>query len=656
MRMNEAIRVGSSRMCNGLAGWPVGVTLVWAFLLVTTPETTYAQCSANEYAKVLAPDPGPGDFFGGPAIFGDTAVVSAPGRDSGAGCAFVYWFDGALWQEVAKLVASDPHRSAHDEFGVVSISGNTIVAGARGDDELGAEAGAAYVFSLTCGAWGVPVAGGSPPTSAEHAKLTAPDGEASDSFGISTAVDGDTIVIGASGDDGYSGSAYVFTFDGTAWNQVAKLVASDRTPGHDFFGMSVAISGSTIVVGAEQEGVGRFGAAYVFSFDGTSWGEPVAGSSLCTFTERAKLTASDRDVYDRFGLDVAISGDTIAVGSYWDDDGGLNSGSAYVFSFDDTTWGVPVAGSSPPTFTEHAKLLASDAAAHDSLGNAVEVGEDGTVVVGTHAPRTLTSNPGAAYVYQQPMNGWASCTSPILQDARLTASDRASSDQFGQVMSINGGVLMVSAAMKDNFKGATYVFHGLSDCNANGTLDICDIADGTSPDLDGNGIPDECDNQPPIITCNGPVSLWPPNHRLVDVSSAFTAWDPDGGDVTLTVRVFSDEPEGPEDGDDTGDHAPDFKDEYPEGRGLLVRAERHGEEDGRFYIFVVTASDGNSETTVVCAAAVVPHDQKPSSRNGVIAQAEAAQAIIQGAVDNGDSLPPTGFYEHGLSEPIGPKQ
>ena|GEM_PF-3185297 len=201
-------------------------------------------------------------------------------------------------------------------------------------------------------------------------------------------------------------------------------------------------------------------------------------------------------------------------------------------------------------------------------------------------------------------------------------------------------------------------YHYPVDCNDNGIPDDEDIANGTSEDCNNNCIPDECDNEPPVITCNGPVVLWEPDHDLEDVSSAITVEDPDGDDMTLWFRVFSDESEVPETGDGTGRHAPDFKDElFESGRGLLVRSERRGAEDGRFYILLVTADDGyGGVTTEVCIAAVVPHDQDQQSLDDVLGRANAAVSDVQSAVDNGDPLPPPSLYEHGLSGPLGPKQ
>ena len=162
-------------------------------------------------------------------------------------------------------------------------------------------------------------------------------------------------------------------------------------------------------------------------------------------------------------------------------------------------------------------------------------------------------------------------------------------------------------------------------------------------------------NQPPEITCSDPVVLWSPNHELVDARAAFTVSDPDGDPVSLSIRVFSDESEMPETGDGTGRHAPDFKDEMAGGRGLLVRSERRGREDGRFYLGLITANDGNGGiTTKVCVLAVCPHDQNdPTSLDNVLLQATTAAAA---ATAVGDDPAAIGLIEHGQSEQLGPHQ
>jgi hypothetical protein len=208
------------------------------------------------------------------------------------------------------------------------------------------------------------------------------------------------------------------------------------------------------------------------------------------------------------------------------------------------------------------------------------------------------------------------------------------------------------------------------DGDQDGVGDVCDNCPDTpnpdQADSDGDGIGDACDNLPPVITCNGPVVLWSTDHELADVSSAISVTDPDLDPLTLTFRVISDESETPETGDGSGRHAPDFKDEYPEGRGLLMRSERRGKEDGRFYLIGIKAEDGNGAiSTGVCIAAVVPHDQDPMSLQAVLDQAAAAMALFdQALIDQlmvaapGTALPAalSHLYEHGLAAPLGPKQ
>ena len=212
--------------------------------------------------------------------------------------------------EQAKLTASD--ATAGDRFGFsVSIDGNTAVVGALLHDDDGLSSGSAYVFVRSAGIW------------TQQAKLTASDAAANDLFGISVAIDGDTAVIGASGDRdaGFNtGSAYVFVRSGTSWTQQAKLTAGDAAA-DDTFGFSVSIDGDTAVVGAPfDDDAGNFsGSAYVFVRSGTSW------------TQQAKLTASDAAAGDLFGFSVSIDGDTAVVGVLLDDDAGTSSGSAYVF-------------------------------------------------------------------------------------------------------------------------------------------------------------------------------------------------------------------------------------------------------------------------------------------------------------------------------------
>jgi len=137
----------------------------------------------------------------------------------------------------------------------VAIANDTIVVGVWFDDDNGTDSGSAYLFTRTGTTW------------TQQAKLTASDGADGVWFGLSVAISGDTIAIGASGDDDNgtdSGSAFVFTRTGSTWTQQAKLAASDGEA-NDKFGVHVAIVGDTIVVGANTFDITDSGSAYIFT-------------------------------------------------------------------------------------------------------------------------------------------------------------------------------------------------------------------------------------------------------------------------------------------------------------------------------------------------------------------------------------------------------
>jgi len=371
-----------------------------------------------ENSKLTASDGAALDFFGySVAIAGDTVVVGAPLDDdnsTSSGSAYVYISTGTTWTQQTKLTASD--SAENNNFGrSVAIAGDIIVVGAYVANN---DRGSAYVFKHTGTTW------------TQQAKLTASDGAANDWFGLSVAISGNTVVVGANLDDDNgtaSGSAYVFTLTGTAWTQQAKLTASDGA-GFDQFGYSVAIAGNTIVVGA------RFGgSAYVFAHSGTS-----------TWTQQAKLTTSDGAALDQFGWSVAIEGDTIVVGANQDDVNGItDSGSACVFTRTGTIW------------TEQAKLTASDGAENDGFGVSVVIA-GGTIVVGANEDANSNrGSSGSIYVFTRTGVTWT-------QQAQLTASDATLDDEFGFSVAIDVDTLVVGAYNADNDNsadsGSAYVY------------------------------------------------------------------------------------------------------------------------------------------------------------------------------------------------------
>jgi hypothetical protein len=425
--------------------------LGWLTILgVATPAR--GQCNPQEVAKLLASDAGKFDYFGySVAVSGDTAVVGAisndPGGTTDAGAAYVFVRVGGIWTPQATLVASD--AATNDNFGYsVAISGDTAVVGAYLNDHAGGtDAGAAYVFVRSGGIW------------TEQKKLTASDSAPFDSFGYSVAISADTAVVGALYDDNVggidAGSAYVFVRTGVTWTQQAKLTASDAAT-TDQFGVSVSVSGDTAVIGAYADDLVSgmdAGSAYVFFRTGTAW------------AQQTKLTASDAAPFDQFGTSVAISGDTAVIGAYAGDHaGGIDAGAAYVFTRTGVVW------------TPQAKLTASDAAADARFGVSVAVSGNAAVVGALADDHPGAVDAGSAYVFVRTGVVWT-------QQAKLTASDSAANDRFGNSVAISGDAAVVGAYADDHAggtdAGSAYVFdltHILHPGDLDGDLDV-DLTD-----------------------------------------------------------------------------------------------------------------------------------------------------------------------------------
>ncbi len=321
----------------------------------------------TQQAKLLAIDGNAGDLFGwSVSLDNDTAFIGAYwADDNGADSGSVYVFTrtGTTWIQETKLLASD--GAAQDYFGYsVSLSGDTAVITAPLDDDKGDASGSAYVFTRTGSIW------------TQQAKLLAVDGAEGDNFGNRVSLAGDTALIGADGDDGIRGAAYVFIRTGSTWTTQAKLLASDGQ-GEDFFGDFVSLSGDTALIGAagDDDNGGWSGSAYVFTRTDSTW------------TQQAKLLASDGYAWDYFGDSVSLSGDTALITAPQDDDNGDDSGSAYVFTRTGTTW------------EEQQKLVASDGQEGDTFGW-LSVSLDGdSAIIGSCRDDDNGLDSGSAYVF-----------------------------------------------------------------------------------------------------------------------------------------------------------------------------------------------------------------------------------------------------------------
>jgi hypothetical protein len=384
-----------------------------------------------QQAHVFASDPSATDTFGySVGISGDTMVVGAQLDDTpagiDAGSVYVFVRSGTTWTQQAHLFASD--GAADDLFGVsIAISGNTMVVGAYADDTpAGSSVGSAYVFVRSGATW------------TQQAHLFASDGAADDIFGWVVAISGDTVVVGARNDNTVNGSdagsAYVYARSGTTWSEETHLLANDAAI-QDLFGFSVAISGDTIVVGAVADDTPagtNAGSAYVFVRSGTSW------------PQQAHLFASDAAPFDQFGVSVAISGETVAVGANFDDTvGGVDAGSAYTFVRSGASW------------PQQGRLFASDGTTSDQFGFTAAISGESVVVGASFDDTAGGVDAGSAYTFGRSGTAWS-------PQAHLVASDGAANDQFSTSVAVSGDTAVVGAWADSTASGANagsaYVF------------------------------------------------------------------------------------------------------------------------------------------------------------------------------------------------------
>ena len=375
--------------------------------------------------------------------------------------------DTATPAQQAYIKASNTR--AGDVFGIaVAVSGDTMVVGAPGEDSNatgvnGAPlSGAVYVFVRNGPNW------------IQQAYLKASNTGAGDEFGSAVAVSGDTLVVGAHGEDSNaagvngnqnddsatdSGAAYVFVRSGTNWSQQAYLKASNPGGGFplrgipgDSFGISVAVSGDTVVVGARSESSSATGvngnqsddsakgsgAAYVFMRSGMTWSQQAYLKASNTGGGNPGLGVSG----DSFGAAVAVSGDTAIVSAVWEssnatgvngnqsDDSAQQSGAAYVFVRHGTNW------------TQQAYLKASNTRASDFFGWSVAVSGD-TAVVGGGDNSAPVPGAGAGYVFVRNGTNWS-------QRAYLKASNAQTLDFFGWSVAVSDDTVVVGASHEDS--------------------------------------------------------------------------------------------------------------------------------------------------------------------------------------------------------------
>jgi hypothetical protein len=447
---------------------------------------------------VKASNTGSLDTFGtSVAISGNTVAVGAPFEASGAsgidgdqsddskggaGAVYVFVKTDGEWSQQAYVKASNP--DVGDWFGnAVALDGDTLVVGAPFESSPStgidgpqgngaASSGAVYVFVRTGTTW------------SQQAYIKASNTDAGDLFGTSVDLDGDTLVVGATGEASLAagvngdqsndlaagaGAVYVFTRSGTTWTQQAYVKASN-TQGSDRFGASVSVSRDFLAVGApdedsDAEGINgnqvsdlspSSGAVYVFSRTGTEW------------EQSAYVKASNTGPGDQFGLAVGIVSkalvfDTISfslntlvvgaphessnaqgIGGVQDNDLSPNSGAAYVFT-STSFFGLAI-------WEQDEYVKASNAQAQDLFGSSVAV-VHGRFLVGAtmedsdaggvngDETNDLAVDSGALYTFVED-SGWT-------QDGYVKATNARTGDQFGFSCAIDFGTIVVGALLQD---------------------------------------------------------------------------------------------------------------------------------------------------------------------------------------------------------------
>ncbi|MDJ0771201.1 MAG: C25 family cysteine peptidase, partial [Ilumatobacter sp.] len=385
-------------------------------------------------AQTKLTDGAPSERFGAAVdLDGALLAVGAP-RGGIGGAVYTYEGAGASWTPEGALTPAGV--AGGDEFGAaLALSGDSLVVGSPFDDDANTNAGAAYVFERSGGAW------------LEGDTVPSGGGGLGDLFGSAVALDGSTLVVGAPGqnDAGFSGAGFAYFYDVDGPTATLAQTVGDPAGASNGaqFGTAVAVDDGLAVIGASNGGPAA-GESFTFGFDGASW------VSLDTFTA-PDAAVPDGVFGDRFGTAVGISGNLVLVGAPGDDTRfGSSAGSAYAFD-----------ASSPPI---DGRIVAPDAAPADLFGQSVDIHDD-WMVVGARNGDGAVADSGSAYVFRRDQftDEWAFVT-------ELQASDGTTAAWFGLSVAIGGsrfehdgdtGNMLVAVGSPDPFggsDGAVYLY------------------------------------------------------------------------------------------------------------------------------------------------------------------------------------------------------
>lgn len=373
-----------------------------------------------ETQKLIANDGNKDDAFGlSLSIYGDWAMIGASRKDSRnkLGFVYVYKFNGIQWIQTQKLYSSDPNGVFFGHS--ISIYGKRVLISENRNNTNGDFSGAAYIFEFDGIQWH------------EKQKLIASDNASGDQFGYSVSIHGNYALIGAPYEDHplfpNSGSAYIFEYDGSKWNEIKKLIASDGRE-FDFFGFSVSLSGNKALIGAwgnDRIFANEAGAAYLFEYDGSTWNETQIFISSSEFSS------------EKSGYSVSISDDRFIIGAKGAEQFNKpSSGASYVYNFDGLNW-------------NETKLIASDSLADDEFGSSVSL-FDNRVLIGT--PRYYNDIvSGSAYLFELNGTEWE-------EIQNLTASDEDPAGSFGVSVGLSDKHVLIGNPLYDSIRGSAYIF------------------------------------------------------------------------------------------------------------------------------------------------------------------------------------------------------
>lgn len=335
--------------------------------------------------------------------------------------------------EIEKFIASNGSNA--QEYGyAVDIDGYRILVGSPRANGI---RGAAYLYEWDGSNWIETI-------------ITASDGSSYDNFGISVALDGDRMVIGAYKTGTNVGSIYIYDWDGSAWLQT-RIDPSDGI-NNDFFGRSVDVSGDRVISSAyyDDDNGSNSGSVYLYEWDGSSWNE-------------LKFGASDGTSGDQFGYDCAMHNDRFIVGAINGDGNQAGTGSVYVYEWDGSTW-------------LETKILASDGLNGDLYGVSVNIYND-RLVSGAFGEDENGYNAGSVYIYDWDGSAWL--------ETKILASDGQANDNYGISCHLNGDYLIVGSMRDDdngNSSGSAYIYEDDgTDWNESKVL----ASDGVAEDMFG---------------------------------------------------------------------------------------------------------------------------------------------------------------------------